>query len=162
LRVYRTGDRARYLADGHLEFLGRIDHQVKIRGFRIELGEIETVLSQHPAVREAVVLVRGDEAAGRRLVAYLVGDGQGSASIRELRGYLGERVPEYMIPAAFVVLDALPLTPNGKIDRRALPAPEREHREFERGYVAARTAEEEIVAGIWMQVMGLDRVGVID
>src|SRR5207253_1837167 len=113
-RLYRTGDRVRYLADGSLDFLGRLDHQVKLRGFRIEMGEIESVLSALPGVREAVVVVREDRFGGRRLVAYVVGDVAAEALRRSLQG----RLPDYMVPAAFVTLAALPLTPNGKVDRK--------------------------------------------
>ena len=121
-RLYRTGDRARYLPDGNVEFLGRVDQQVKIRGFRIELGEIESVLAQHDSVRNAVVLAREDGSRARRLVAYVVPDGQ--PSIRELRDFIRDRLPDYMTPAAFVMLKRLPLTRNGKVDRDALPSPE--------------------------------------
>ncbi|MBV9775387.1 MAG: amino acid adenylation domain-containing protein, partial [Gemmatimonadetes bacterium] len=159
-RLYRTGDRARRLASGELEFLGRVDQQVKIRGFRVEPGEVESALEGHPAVREAAVLVRDDSAGQKRLVAYVVpAAGAGAAETAEVRRWLGERLPKYMIPSAVVVLDALPLTPSGKLDRRALPeaglldAPE---------YVAPHTPVEEILAGIWAEVLQLPRVGVHD
>jgi amino acid adenylation domain-containing protein len=151
-RLYRTGDRARYRPDGNLEFLGRLDHQVKIRGFRIELGEIETALATLPGVREAVVVVRSD--GDRRLVAYVVGD----VVAEEMRRSLRERLPEYMVPAAFVMLAALPITANGKVDRKALPAPEW-HGDEEEDYLAPRTPVEEILAGIWSELLGLERVG---
>ena len=160
-RLYRTGDLVRYLPDGNLEFLGRIDTQVKVRGYRIELGEIEAVLLSHPAVRAAVVVAREEEAGDKRLVAYLVGETE-SIAVIELRGYLKEKLPEYMIPSAFVMLDELPLTANGKVDRRALPAPERGRVEAGTEYVAPRTPVEEMVAGIWAEVLGVERVGVDD
>src|SRR5262249_52500665 len=122
-RLSRTGDRVRWRADGQLEFLGRLDFQVKVRGFRIELGEVEAALAQHPAVRQCVVVARGDGPGDQRLVAYLATRDQGSPAAAELRAFLGRTLPEHMIPAAFVVLGQLPLTPSGKIDRRALPAP---------------------------------------
>jgi acyl carrier protein len=156
-RLYRTGDLARYLPDGNLEFLGRIDHQVKVRGYRIELGEIEATLTAHPAVREAVVVAREEGAGEKRLVAYVVGEASGA----ELRAFVRSKLPEYMVPSAFVALAALPLTANGKIDRRALPAPEGRP-EQERAYVAPRTPVEEVLAGIWAEVLRLDRVGVQD
>ncbi|HKH47030.1 MAG TPA: amino acid adenylation domain-containing protein, partial [Thermoanaerobaculia bacterium] len=155
-RLYRTGDLARRLPDGTLEFLGRIDHQVKVRGFRIELGEIEAVLASHPAVRACVALVRDG-----RLVAYVVLDptdrSDQSDLKTELRGFLGEKLPPYMVPAAFVTLDALPLSPNGKVDRKALPAPGRERAEC--GEAPPRTPAEAALAGIWEQVLGVAAVG---
>ena len=122
--LYRTGDFARYRSDGSIEFLGRIDNQVKIRGYRIELGEIQLVLKRHPAASEAVVVAREDVPGDRRLVAY-VAPASAAAQAGELRGFLKERLPPYMLPSAFVFVDAFPLTPNGKLDRKALPAPER-------------------------------------
>jgi amino acid adenylation domain-containing protein len=160
-RLYRTGDLVRYLPDGNLEFIGRIDTQVKVRGYRIELGEIEAVLLSHPAVRSAVVVAREEEAGDKRLVAYVVGETE-SVAVIELRAYLKEKLPEYMMPSAFVMLDALPLTANGKVDRRALPAPERGRAEGGNEYVAPRTPVEEMVAGIWSEVLGVERVGVND
>ena len=123
-RLYRTGDLARYLPDGTIEFLGRLDHQVKIRGFRIELGEIEAALAKHPAVREVVVLALGEDSE-KRLAAYVVADSDDRLA-SSLRAHLVARMPEYMVPAAFVRLDEFPLTPNGKLDRRALPTPDDE------------------------------------
>jgi amino acid adenylation domain-containing protein len=159
-RMYRTGDRVRWLADGTLEFLGRIDHQVKLRGYRIELGEIESVLASHPSVREAVVLVSDDPVAGQRLVAYLVSTGETKPSVAELRAYLQGKLPGYMVPSAFVTLRELPLTPNGKLDRKALPAPTPTVRE---GTPAEPlTLSEELVAGVWRQVLGVDRVGRVE
>ena len=157
-RLYRTGDLVRHRPDGELEFLGRIDHQIKLRGFRIELGEIESVLARHPAVREAVVLLRDDLAGGAGLVAYVVADGLAEEAARPLRGWLEERLPGYMVPAAFVALEALPLTPNGKVDRRALPAPERSGLLAE-SYVALSNPVEELLAGLWVEVLGVERVG---
>ncbi|HEU0079849.1 MAG TPA: condensation domain-containing protein, partial [Longimicrobiaceae bacterium] len=155
-RLYRTGDRVRWMADGTLEYLGRLDEQVKIRGFRIELGEIEVRLAEHPEVREAVVLAREDVPGDRRLVAYVVGAVDADA----LRSHMRQGLPEYMVPSAFVVLDRLPLTANGKVDRKALPAPELASAED--GYVAPRTPVEEVLAGIWAEVLRLERVGVHD
>ncbi|MET0396001.1 MAG: amino acid adenylation domain-containing protein, partial [Longimicrobiaceae bacterium] len=156
-RLYRTGDRVRRLADGALEFLGRVDQQVKLRGYRIEPGEIEAALREHPAVRDAVVVVREDAPGDRRLVGYVVAEGA-ALSPGELREHLGGRVPEHMVPGAFVALDSIPLTPNGKLDRRALPAPR--WCAGEEGYVAPRTPAEEVLAGIWAEVLGVGRVGV--
>jgi len=161
-RLYRTGDLARYLPDGNIEFLGRIDHQVKVRGFRIELGEIEAVLRQHPHLQAAVVLAREDTPGDKRLVAYVVPREEPAPTISELRRFLKETLPEYMVPSAFVYLDALPLTPNGKVDRRALPAPDQTRPELESAYVAPRTREEKILADIWAQVLGVEQVGVHD
>jgi len=151
-RLYRTGDLTRLLSDGNVEYLGRIDHQVKIRGFRIELGEIDAVLASHPAVRECVAVAR--EGA---LVAYVVGE---SLDLEKLRAFLGTRLPDYMVPSAFVVLESLPLTSNGKVDRKALPAPER--RVDEAVWVAPSGPIEEMLAGIWGEVLRLDRVGARD
>ena len=152
-RMYRTGDRIRWGADGRLEFLGRLDEQVKIRGFRVEPGEVESALFTHPAVREARVLVREDHPGERRLVAYVVGGVEPDA----LRAHLRESLPEYMVPGAFVVLDRLPLTAVGKLDRRALPAPDLAP--AKERYVAPATATEEVLAGIWAEVLHLERVG---
>ncbi len=160
-RLYRSGDLARRGPSGDLEYLGRIDHQVKIRGFRIELGEIEAAIAHDPGVREVVVVVRVDVPGDRRLVAYLVPDGPAAALVEALRGRLRDKLPEYMVPAHFVVLDAFPLTPNGKLDRKKLPVPERSVREGTR-YVAPRTPTEEILAGVWEEVLKLERVGVED
>jgi len=161
-RLYRTGDLARYLPDGNIEFLGRIDHQVKVRGYRIELGEIEAVLGQQPSVRETVVLAREDEPGDKRLVAYVVPNDEHEPAVSELRRFLQKKLPEYMVPSAFVTLEALPLTPNGKVDRRTLPAPDRVRSELEGVFVAPRTPAEEVLAGIWAQVLGVEQVGVYD
>ncbi|MET0646295.1 MAG: amino acid adenylation domain-containing protein [Pyrinomonadaceae bacterium] len=158
-RMYRTGDAARRLAGGEVEYLGRLDSQVKVRGFRIELGDIESALREHEAVSEAVAVVREDEPGDKRLVAYVVaGEGEGAALAPGLRAYLRERLPEYMVPSAFVTLDALPLTRNRKIDRKALPAPERAASVAE--YVAPRTEVEEALTRIWAEVLKVERVGV--
>jgi len=168
-RLYRTGDLARYLHDGAIEFLGRIDFQVKIRGFRIEPGEIEALLGGHPAIKETVVLAREDAPGDRRLVAYYVampGQGAGAPgeapSPADLRAFLRVRLPDYMVPSAFVALDAFPLTPNGKVDRRALPTPERTRAGLEAEFVAPRTPTEEVLAGLWCDVLGVEWVGVHD
>jgi len=161
-RLYHTGDLTRYLPDGRIEFLGRIDHQVKIRGFRIELGEIEALLRQHPALDQVVVLAREDEPGQRRLVAYVVPTEGQDLAVSELRRFLQERLPDYMLPAAFVTLAALPLTPSGKIDRRALPAPGTARPDLEGVFVTPRSLLEEVLAAIWADVLGLERVGVID
>ena len=156
-RLYRTGDLARYLADGNIEFLGRVDQQVKIRGFRIELGEIESALSQHPAVRETLVVAREDEAQEKRLVAYVLAKGKVEPSAGELRGFLKEKLPEYMVPSAFVTLDCFPLTPNGKVDRRALPKPDLQSNPA--GFVPPASATEKTLANIWSEVLRIKQVG---
>ncbi|HEV2734215.1 MAG TPA: condensation domain-containing protein, partial [Longimicrobiaceae bacterium] len=158
-RLYRTGDRARWNARGELEFLGRVDFQAKVRGFRVEPGEVEAVLAAHPAVREAVVVVRPDAGGDRRLVGYVAADAESGVSGAELRAYLRGRMPEYMVPSAVVVLEALPLTPNGKTDRRALPDPEAEAG-AEAGDGAPRTATEAALARTFAEVLGIERVGV--
>ncbi len=155
-RLYRTGDLARWLADGEIEFLGRLDDQIKIRGLRIELGEIEATLAGHPGVRESVVLAREDVPGETRLAAYLVARPETLLTAAELRDHLRRSLPEHMIPAAFVVLDALPRTSNGKLDRKALPAPG-EPRAGERGASSPRTITEEILAGLWQEILRLDR-----
>jgi len=160
-RLYKTGDLARRLPDGCLEFLGRNDHQVKIRGFRVELGEIETALNQHPAVQEALVVVNEEPSGEKRLVGYLVPAQARSLSLKEVREYLKERLPAYMMPAAFVVLNSIPLTPNGKIDRRALPPPgEAKRQEVE--YVEPRDEVESVLVGAWQKVLNVTPVGIHD
>jgi amino acid adenylation domain-containing protein len=161
-RLYRTGDLARRLPDGRVEFLGRVDQQVKIRGYRVEPGEVEAALAAHAGVRESVVLARAGGAGEKRLVAYVVAARRSAPPVAELRGFLAGKVPEHMIPSAFVTLDALPLTPNGKIDLRALPSPEEVKAEPERPFVAPRTPLEEVLADIWKGLLGVERVGVLD
>jgi acyl carrier protein len=159
-RLYRTGDLGRYRPDGTIEFLGRIDHQVKVRGFRIELGEVESALAQCPVVREAVVVAR-EGAVGSELVAYVVARAGVEPSAGELRRFLGELLPDYMIPSRFVVVDRVPLSPNGKVDRRALPAPS-EQRPPGGTYVPARSPVEAQLAGLWSEVLSVERVGIED
>jgi amino acid adenylation domain-containing protein/non-ribosomal peptide synthase protein (TIGR01720 family) len=162
-RLYHTGDLARYLFDGNIEFLGRIDNQVKIRGFRIELSEIEAVLAQHPFVKENAVIVHEISETGKRLVAYIVVYQGQVIENTILRSFLKERLPDYMIPSAFVALDTLPLTPNGKIDRQALSQLSVSHYQLsEKTFVAPRTPEEELLAGIWAKILGIPRVGIHD
>jgi len=153
-RMYRTGDLARYLVDGSIEFLGRVDHQVKVRGHRVELGEIEAVLAAHPGVRQAVVIVSRD-----RIVAYIVG---ASLPPDELRAALRKKLPEYMLPSAFVFLKSLPLTPNGKVDRAALPLPEDVRAGVQSEFVAPRTPVEEKLAVLWAGLLKLKTIGVYD
>lgn len=160
-RLYRTGDLARYGPDGTILFLGRVDNQVKLRGFRIELGEIEIVLAQHQAVRECVVMVRKDQPEHKRLVAYIV-PSQESASIGELRAFLKEKLPEYMVPSSYVLLEAVPLTANGKVDRRALLEMEPLPTEIQAAYVAPQTQTERTIVGIWQEVLHLEKVGTSD
>ncbi|BAZ09547.1 amino acid adenylation domain-containing protein [Calothrix sp. NIES-4071] len=159
--LYRTGDLVRRLPDGNLEFLGRIDTQVKIRGFRIELEEIEKTLNQHPDTNQALVIVREDEPGNKYLVAYiLTKDNPPTAST--LRNFLSKKLPDYMIPAAFVFLEAFPLTPNGKINRRALPAPDTSQRNLDIDFVAPRTPTEQELATIWTEVLKLKQIGIYD
>ena len=160
-RLYKTGDLARYLPDGSIEFLGRIDHQVKLRGFRIELGEIEVALRQHDSVREAVVVVQEIARGEQRLVAYVQSRAGEQINTRALRDYLHERLPEYMVPASFVEVEEFALTPNGKINRGALPVPEIINAPIAE-YEAPRTATEELLVGLWTSVLRVNRVGIHD
>jgi amino acid adenylation domain-containing protein len=159
-RLYKTGDLARFLPDGDVEYLGRIDHQVKIRGFRIELGEVESALTQHPAIRQAVVVVREDTPGDKRLVAYLVTDGE-DLDIRELRAYLAKSLPEYMVPNGVSILSALPLTPSGKVDRKALPAPVPERRDRS-DLIPPRNHTETILASLFQNILNVDSVSIRD
>jgi amino acid adenylation domain-containing protein len=162
-RLYRTGDLARTLPDGNLEFLGRVDDQVKVRGFRIELPEIEACLVQHPRVQETLVLCRDDPSGGQRLVAYVIPTcGQSPPSASELRSFLSMRLPEYMLPAAFLTLDALPRTPHGKVDRRALPVPGAARPALAQEYVAPGNDLERFLAGMWQEMLGIDAPGIHD
>jgi thioesterase domain-containing protein/acyl carrier protein len=160
-RMYRTGDLASWTAEGNLEFVGRIDHQVKVRGFRVELGEIETVLLQHPRVRETVVIDQEDHASNRRLVAYVVANEEQGLTIDELRLYLKERLPDYMLPSIYMELDTLPRTTNGKVDRRALPAPSQFRQESEET-VRPRSELEQQLVRIWENVLGVQPVRMKD
>ena len=169
-RLYKTGDRARYLPDGNVEFLGRVDRQVKIRGFRIELGEIETKLQQHPGIQSAVVIAQEESLNNKRLIAYIIADpqfrllhqNQDTAIATELRSFCLTQFPEYMIPSAFVILKALPLTANGKIDYQALPTPEQTRPELEQFYIAPRSPLEKQLAEIWTEILDLKKIGIHD
>jgi thioesterase domain-containing protein len=161
-RLYRTGDLARYLGDGTIDYVGRSDNQVKVRGYRIELGEIESALTQHADVGEVAVIARKDSAGGKRLVAYVATRRGQEVEAGRLREFLRARLPEHMVPAAFVVLDELPLTPNGKVDRRALPAPDSVRGGGERSYDAPRDALELELCRVWEDVLGVSPVGVRD
>jgi acyl carrier protein len=162
----------RHLANGDLEYLGRIDHQVQIRGFRVEPGEIEAALAEHPAVREVVVTVwdvehtPGDPSTslktGKQLAAYFIAAREPAPTITELRRFLKEKLPGYMVPSVFVRLNAMPLTPNGKVDRRALPTPGTDRPKLAQSFVAPRNPVEEVLAHIWGQVLNLEQVGVYD
>lgn len=160
--LYKTGDIARYLPDGNIEFLGRRDRQVKIRGFRIELGEIEVTLSQHSGLKEVAIIDYEYAAGDKRLVAYIVPHEGQPVSVNELRDFLSEKLPDYMIPSTFTILDTLPLTPSGKVNRRALPPPNQERPELEETFVPPRNPVEETLAKIWAEVIGLERVGIND
>jgi acyl carrier protein len=160
--LYKTGDLARYLPDGNIEFLGRMDHQVKIRGFRIELGEIEAVLAQHPAIRETVVVACENNPDDKQIVAYVVPEHAARSTASELRAFLKDKLPDYMVPSMFIFTDAMPLTPNGKLDRKALPAPDRRNFQRASGFVGPRTLMEEMLVEIWAEVLKLDKIGVHD
>jgi amino acid adenylation domain-containing protein len=160
-RLYKTGDLVRYLPDGNLEFLGRTDNQVKIRGFRIELGEIEALLDQHPGVRQSVVSV-WEEEGNKRLVAYIVPNKQQQPSVSDLRSFLAEKRPEYMVPGAFVFLKALPLMPNGKVNRQSLPAPNQARPELAETFIAPRNEVEQTLATIWQEMLQVEKVGIND
>jgi natural product biosynthesis luciferase-like monooxygenase protein len=161
-RLYKTGDLARHLPDGAVEFLGRLDHQIKIRGYRVELEEIEAVLTEHSAVRESVVLAREDTPGDKRLVAYIVLNGDLAPGDNDLRNYLKGRFPDYMVPSAFVSVEVLPLTPNGKVDRRALPAPEKAHSGMKTAYASPRNNLEQSITAVWQRVLRVGRVGIHD
>jgi amino acid adenylation domain-containing protein len=161
-RLYKTGDLARYLPNGNIEFLGRIDNQVKIRGFRIELGEIEREIAQHSDVREVVVLARQDETSEKQLTAYIVPHYNSGYTHNKLRGLLQQRLPNYMMPSAFVMLESLPLTANGKVDRHKLPAPSRERPQLEQAYISPQTDLERLLVGILSELLKIDRVGIDD
>ncbi|PLZ87997.1 non-ribosomal peptide synthase, partial [Fischerella thermalis CCMEE 5196] len=158
--LYKTGDRVRYLRDGKLEYLGRLDYQIKIRGFRIELGEIEAVLAQHPAVEQAVVTLREDEPTEPRIVAYIVSHPEIIPT--ELRTFLGEKLPIYMMPSAFIVLEKFPLTPNGKVDRKALPKPNNLLSITTNNFIPPQTQIEQTIADIWQQLLGRENLSIHD
>ncbi|HET7041395.1 MAG TPA: amino acid adenylation domain-containing protein, partial [Gemmatimonadales bacterium] len=161
-RMYRTGDRARFFADSNLEFLGRADQQVKIRGFRVELEEIEAQLCRHPALRTAAAAAKGDMRGERRLVAYVVPRDTEAPGPSELRAFLKDKLPEYMLPSAFVVLADLPLTPNGKLDRKALPEPGADRPDLSGDYAAPRSDTERTLCDLWASSLRLHRVGIHD
>ena len=161
-RLYKTGDKARYLPSGKIEFLGRVDHQVKIHGFRIELSEIESVLRQHSNIRENTVLTREERSGKKSLVAYFVTNNESELLSNDLRGFLQQKLPDYMIPSTFIQLKALPLTPNGKIDRQALPAPENINPELTGKFVAPRNPIEKIIAKVWFGVLKIEQIGIYD
>lgn len=161
-RLYKTGDLARYLPDGNIEFMGRLDHQVKIRGFRIELGEIEIVLCQHPEVQQAVVSVREEKLGDKRLAGYVVLNQKQALNVSELRRFLREKLPEYMVPSAFVILNALPLTPNGKVNRSLLPEPDGHRPELEAIYAPPQTEMGQTIATIWQEMLNVEKVGIND
>lgn len=161
-RLYKTGDLGRYRQDGQLEFLGRIDNQVKIHGFRIELGEVETRLEQHPHVDQAVVVLRDDEIGNKRLVAYVSPCSQKILTSTELRGFLQQKLPSYMLPSAFIILSNFPLTPNGKVDRQALPEPATLRPELEVGYVMPQTELETTIAAAWHKILKIENIGIHD
>ncbi|MBH8578109.1 amino acid adenylation domain-containing protein [Nostocaceae cyanobacterium CENA369] len=160
--LYKTGDLAKYLPDGNIQFLGRIDDLVKVRGFRVELGEVEAVLSKHPQINQAVAKVFGESAREKYLAAYFVPIPGETIKVEQLRTFLSEQLPDYMMPSAFVEMESFPLTPNSKVNRRALPEPSNSRPELSQTYVEPRTPTEEILAGIWQDVLGLEKVGIYD
>jgi amino acid adenylation domain-containing protein len=160
-KLYKTGDKARYLADGNIEFLGRIDYQVKIRGFRIELGEIEAVLRQNPQLQDAVVNMWEDQPGNQHLVAYVVPNVEISITSNQVRDFLKDKLPDYMVPSAVVLLEKMPLTPNGKIDRRSLPVPDIQS-SLTANFVAPRNPTQEVIAGLWSEVLNLQQIGIHD
>lgn len=161
-RLYRTGDLVRYRADGNIEYLNRLDNQVKVRGYRIELGEIEAVLAKHEGIKQTVVIVREDQSGDQRLIAYYIAEPNHSVTVSEIRKYLRNELPDYMIPQHFVELEAFPMTPNRKIDRRALPSPLSGGQLLGSEYVAPRTETESVVANVWQGVLHVERVGIHD
>jgi amino acid adenylation domain-containing protein len=161
-RLYMTGDLAKFIPRGYIEFLRRLDNQVKLRGYRIELGEVESALALHPAIRGCVVMAREDAPSMTRLVAYLMVSREHPPSVNELRDHLMERLPAYMIPTAYVIMNEFPLTPSGKVDHRALPAPVPARPEIEEAYIAPQTPIEETLAAIWAEVLGIERIGIRD
>jgi acyl carrier protein len=160
--LYKTGDLARYLPDGNLEFLGRVDQQVKVRGFRIELGEIEATLRTHPGVRDSVVLAREDTPGDRRLAAYIVPHTTPAPAASDLKRFLKDRLPDYMLPSAYVILEAFPLLSSGKVDRKALPAPESTRPDLDTAFVMPRNEIERSIAMIWQEVLNVETVGIHD
>ncbi|HZN09751.1 MAG TPA: amino acid adenylation domain-containing protein, partial [Pyrinomonadaceae bacterium] len=161
-RLYRSGDLGRYMPDGNIEFLGRVDRQVKVRGFRIELGEVEAAVTAHPKVRESVVLLRERDSSEKYLAAYVVPVRESAITTTELRRYLKDKLPDYMLPSDCLMMEAMPLTPNGKVDRAALPVPDHSRSEAEKDFVAPRNDTEERLASIWAEVLKVDRVGIND
>jgi amino acid adenylation domain-containing protein len=161
-RMYASGDLVRWRAGGVLEYVGRVDGQIKVRGFRVEVGEIESVLSRHPAVREAAVLLREDTPGNRRLVAYIVGSQKDLIKVSELRKHLAAQLPDYMVPAIFVALESLPKNRNGKVDRPSLPVPDNARPELDASYVAPRDSTEQTISLIWRDVLKTDKVGIND
>jgi acyl-CoA synthetase (AMP-forming)/AMP-acid ligase II/acyl carrier protein len=161
-RLYRTGDLARYLSDGNLEFLGRVDQQVKVRGFRIELGEIEATLRTHPGVRDSVVLAREDTPGDRRLAAYIVPHTTSAPAASDLKRFLKDRLPDHMLPSAYMILEAFPLLSSGKVDRKALPAPESTRPDLDVVFVMPRNEIERSIAMIWQEVLNVETVGIHD
>jgi hypothetical protein len=161
-RMYKTGDVARWLPDGNIEFIGRNDYQVQIRGFRIELGEVETALKRHEAVCEVVAIVREDSRGEKCLVAYIVPSAGEHPTVNEMYCFSREKLPDYMVPSAFVLLDALPLTSNGKVNRKALPAPDTLRHGLEEELDPPRTSSEETLVGIWTDILQVERIGIYD